>query len=47
MNSITGLRFIERDGKKILQQQTQRHYGDGSIKPYWEDVPMIKESGVE
>jgi hypothetical protein len=39
------LRFIERDGKKILQQQAVIHnqpiYESG--KPVWQDVPIVKE----
>lgn len=32
------LRFIERDGKKILQQEVLEEYGS-----HWEDVPCVEE----
>lgn len=40
------LRFIERDGKKILQQQimlSDLGPTHGSITTYWQDVPLVKE----
>lgn len=39
MMDIRGLRFIERDGKKILQMYTWIN-GDNMG---WIDVPLIKE----
>lgn len=49
---ISGLRFIERDGKKILQTLVQ--FGRTNINPVtkayeseigmeWQDVPLISE----
>ena len=46
----TNLRFVERDGKKILQQQwreSDRCYVDwqgDKPKYWWEDIPVEEES---
>ena len=39
------LRFIERDGKKVLQQKIHDTYGSQFDK--WEDVPFIQEEKTE
>lgn len=44
--NIQGLRFIERDGKKVLQQLVYRppdggvSFHTGSLSYVWEDVPF-------
>jgi len=46
---IADLRFIERDGKKILQMQKSINYIVGNIDPSkymcidWKDVPLVSE----
>lgn len=50
---ITDLRFIERDGKKVLQMQKQldsfctSEYSYGRVNRHydkiWQDVPTLKE----
>ncbi len=49
--SKTGdLRFVERDGKRILQQQViiGEHDPDnrsGSVYHEWHDVPLVNDNG--
>ena len=52
---VTELRFIERDGKRILQQMKRNLGGGGDAGVYtcrsvfdkWEDVPLVTESKVQ
>ncbi len=37
------LRFIERDGKKILQQQSPKQWSNKPEDIIWEDVPLVEE----
>lgn len=37
------LRFIEREGKKILQQQSAKQWSNKDADIIWEDVPLIQE----
>ena len=43
------LRFVERDGRRILQQQLVAvHYLDGEyLRERWIDVPLVTEDGDE
>lgn len=41
--NIIGLRFVERDGKRILQQARDARLENGAAVLVWEDVPL----GVE
>lgn len=48
IESAPPLRFVEKDGKKILQYWFEVHKFDykndrGRIKGYWVDVPLFKE----
>ena len=40
---ILGLRFVDRQGRKILQMATAVALEDGEEKPDWHDVPYVGE----
>lgn len=45
---IIALRFVERDGKKILQQARDARLENGVPVPsMWEDVPVLLPLEVE
>jgi hypothetical protein len=42
---ILALRFVLRDGQRILQQATSARMDDGTVVYGWEDVPCNEEEG--
>lgn len=39
---IEALRFVLRDGKRILQMAEEFDLADGETIPRWEDVPLVE-----
>lgn len=39
------IRFVERDGKRILQMAHEAKVEGGETKPCWYDVPIDGEEG--
>lgn len=37
------LRFVVRDGERVLQMSTTFHVEHGEVVPDWRDVPLFSE----